>query len=366
MRVVHVIDNLAPGGTEKQCLELARGLVALGADSRVLYLQGGPLLAELEASGLAAHAVPVGSFRSPRFPRNLARLAGAIRHLGPDVVQTYGFYSNLPGLLAAWLARVPVRVGGRRDLGAHLRPVQRRADRAGWRLADRVVVNSESVRRDLVVHGVTPAKLVVVRNGVNLALWPAPVPPAVEGDATVGMVAHFREQKDHVTFLRAAAEVIRRVPAIRFVLVGSGPLEAAMRKRAREMGIADRVEFLGRLEGEALRAAVRRLRVSVLTSKNNEGLPNAVLESMAAGLPVVATPIGGTPEVVEDGLTGFLVPPGDPAALAERIVLLLKDPSMARAMGEKGRRRIAREFPVQRMVSEFHVLYQQLLQRKRG
>jgi glycosyltransferase involved in cell wall biosynthesis len=126
------------------------------------------------------------------------------------------------------------------------------------------------------------------------------------------------------------------------------------------------VEFKGLLQGESLRAVLRQFDVSVLTSKNNEGLPNAVLESMAAGCPVVATAVGGTPEVIEDGVTGFLVPPEDPTALTERVLFLLKEPSLARSMSRRGRQKIEREFTVERMVGEFQRLYQDLLHQKRS
>jgi glycosyltransferase involved in cell wall biosynthesis len=282
-----------------------------------------------------------------------------MRRWAPDVVQTYGFYSNLPGLLAAYGAGVPVRIAGRRELGDLSSAAQRRLDRWVWRLAQHVVVNADAVRRQLVaVDGVAPEKVVVIRNGVNIRKWPPPDHGRADGgNALVGMVAHFREQKDHTTFLRAAKEVLRVAPGVRFWLVGSGALEQATREYACQLGLASSVEFLGLLEGEALGAAVGRFGVSVLTSKNNEGLPNAVLESMAVGIPVVATAVGGVPEIVEDGVTGYLVPPEAPAALADRVICLLKDPSGAGRMGAAGRRKIEREFGIERMVDEFHGLY---------
>jgi glycosyltransferase involved in cell wall biosynthesis len=138
-----------------------------------------------------------------------------------------------------------------------------------------------------------------------------------------------------------------------------------MREHARRLGLGDRVEFPGRLEGEPLRTAVRRFRVSVLASKT-EGLPNTVLESMAAGRPVVATAVGGTAEAMEDGVTGFLVPPGEPAVLAERIVRLLADPVLAGAAGERARQRVAREFTIDRMARQYGALYGALLTGRRG
>jgi glycosyltransferase involved in cell wall biosynthesis len=121
------------------------------------------------------------------------------------------------------------------------------------------------------------------------------------------------------------------------------------------------VEFAGELKGDALRSAMARMTISVLTSKNNEGLPNAVLESMALGLPVVSTAIGGVTEVIDDGVSGFLVPPEDPSAVAERVLTLLEHPSLARAIGERGQRRVEEDFGMRRMIAEFRSLYDELI-----
>ncbi len=368
MRVLHVIDSLDPGGTERQCLALAQGLSRLGVRNGLIYFRTGRLLAKLEPSTIDAREIAVGSVLSIRFPHQLIRLALAMRRWAPAVVQTYGFYSNLQGLLAATLAGVPVRVASRRELGAYLRAAQHRVDRVAWRFAHRVVANSEAVRSQLIEQErVPPSKVVVIRNGLNLSAWKdAHHDVGDTEDAVVGMVAHFRHQKDHVTFLKAAQEILRVTPSVRFWLVGSGVLEEAVRQCAVELGVAPHVSFLGHLEGETLRTAVRRFSVSVLTSKDNEGLPNAVLESMAAGLPVVATSVGGAVEVIEDGVTGFLVPPGLPSAISERVLRLLKDPSLARSMGERGRAKVECEFTIERMVGEFHALYQGLLEEYQG
>ena len=368
VHVVHVIDNLFPGGTERQCLHLVRGLAGLGVQNSVFYFRPGPLLAELESAGVPAFAVPQASVQSIGFPFPVIALARQIRRRAPDVVQTYGFHSSLRGLAAAILASVPVRVAARRELGKCLNPTQRRADRWAWRLAHRIVTNAEAVRRQLVVEERMPSgKVVVIRNGLDLQPWLAPGDGAdANGSPLVGMVAHFREDKDHLTFLRAATEILRSVPSARFCLVGAGVLEPVVREWAHGLGIAERVEFRGRLEGETLRAAVRQFSVSVLASKS-EGLPNTVLEAMAAARPVVATAVGGTGEVIEDGITGFLVQPGVPTAMAARIVSLLENPLLARRMGECGRHKVRREFTVERMADQFLDLYRGLLmERRRG
>ncbi len=368
MRVIHIIDNLSPGGTEMQCLALVRGLSQNGVENAVFCFRSGPLLEELKRLGTIVRALPCGSFRSWHFPFRLTGLARAMRQWRADVVQTYGFYSSTPGLPAAFLARVPVRIAGRRDLGDQISPAQRRVDRWSWRFAHRVVANSEAVRRNLIAtQYVPPEKVVVIRNGLDLQNWPVWNGAEIDtGDVVVGMLAHFREQKDHATFLRAAKEILAVIPTVRFHLLGSGALEGDTHNFADQLGISSHVEFLGALQGDALRAAVRRFRVSVLTSKNNEGLPNAVLESMAASVPMVATAVGGVEEILEDGVTGFVVPPETPTAVAKQVIRLLKEPLLARRIGQAGRRKVEKEFTIERMVDQFHDLYRDCLRARRG
>ena len=369
MRVLHVIDTLEPGGTERQCVFLARGLAERGVTNGVWYFKPGTLLGDLAGAGVSSRHLPVGSYRSPWFARRVLALAREVRLFRPDVVQSYGYYSNLPALLAGSLGRVPVRIASRRDLGLYLTPGKRRVERWGWKLAHRLIANSYSVKQHLMQDEQVPAaKIVVIRNGVDLGGWnPAAREQALdETTPTVGMVAHFRHQKDHRTFLQAAAQVAVAVPAARFCLIGSGVLEEETRALAATLGLADRVHFAGELKGEALRRAVARLSVSVLTSKHNEGLPNAVIESMALGLPVVATAAGGAVELVDDGVTGFLVPPEAPAAVAERTIMLLKDPALARRFGGTARLKVEREFAMPVMIRAFHDLYESLLRSRQA
>lgn len=365
IHVVHILDNLSPGGTERQCLQLVRGLSRLGMRNTVIYFSPGPMLDEFESAGVPAHAAPQARVQSIRFPLSVIALAGQIRRHAPDVVQTYCFYTNFRGLIAARAAGVRVRVAGRREFGRTLSAAHRRADRWALRLAHRIVANSEAIRQQLLVKERVPSdKVVVIRNGLDLQPPPADQQAAAgHGDPLVGMVAHFRQDKDHLTFLNAASTILRSAPSVRFCFVGTGRLEPAARDWAQRLGIADRVEFLGHLDRQALWTVLPQISVSVLASKT-EGLPNSVIESMAAGRPVVATAVGGTRELVDDGVTGFLVPPGDPDALAGRILRLLNDPPLARSMGERARQKIEREFTAERMGKQFCDLYRGLLEER--
>jgi glycosyltransferase involved in cell wall biosynthesis len=352
LRVVHVLDSLRLGGTETQCVALVHALAARGVASHLVHFQGGPLATGLTVPGVTTEHVPVAGFRQPGFARLVLRLASAIRRSRADVVQSYEFYSNVPAMLAGRLAGARVLVASRRGFATSLRPGQRRADRLARRLARRTVVNAQAIRRQLIEDDrARPDDVVVIPNCVRER---GAVTPAQ--DPVVGMVANFRPPKDHATFLRAAARVVELVPTVEFHLVGAGPAEAAARRQAAELGLAARVRFLGALGPDATWTAMNRFTVAVLSSLS-EGMPNAVLEAMVAARPVVATAVGGIPEVVRDGVTGCLVAAGDAAGLAAGLGRILKDPALATAMGAAGRRQALAAHAPARMAERFLALY---------
>jgi glycosyltransferase involved in cell wall biosynthesis len=178
-----------------------------------------------------------------------------------------------------------------------------------------------------------------------------------EGAPVVGNIANFKAAKDHANLLRAAAKVREELPEVRFVLVGQGPLEAQSRRLASELGLDETVVFAGfRTDAPRLAAAF-----DVFTlSSTYEGLPIALIEAMALGKPVVVTGVGGTPEVVTDGAQGVVVPPRDPAALADGLLRLLRDAGLRAKMGTLARER-AFDFDIRRAVRRMEQVYAELL-----
>jgi glycosyltransferase involved in cell wall biosynthesis len=248
---------------------------------------------------------------------------------------------------------------------------RRRVETTAYRLAHRVVANSDAGRRDLLAQRVPERKIVTIPNAVDvdsisprldrsqaLALLGLP------GDRRfVVLVANLRhEVKDHPTFLRAARHIKAAVPTSAFVVAGTGPLIAPMQELAVSLGLADDVVFLGACSaiGDLLALAD----VCVLSS-TSEGLPNAVLEYMAASRPVVATDVGGVGEAVVDGETGYLVAARDDRTLAARVIALLDDPDTSRVMGQRGRRRVEEHFSGALLLERTVRLYDTLLDGRR-
>ena len=353
LRVVHVLDSLQLGGTEAQAVALVRGLAERGVANHVVYFQAGPLAARLDAPGVTTQHVVVRPFLRPGFVRLVARLVRIFRNHA-DVVQSYGFYTNVPAILAGRLAGVRVVVASRRGFGIQLSAAQRRVDRLACRFAHRTVVNADALGRRMVEEGARPDTIVLIPNCVAER---GPITPAP--DPVVGMVANFRPPKDHATFLHAAARVVETVPTAEFHLVGAGPEEAAARALVDQLGLAGRVRFLGALEPAAVWTALNRFAVAVLSSRS-EGMPNTVLEAMVAARPVVATAVGDVPALVRDGVTGFLVAPGDADALATAVGRILKDPALAADLGAAARRQALAAHGPARMTGAFLDLYRAL------
>lgn len=368
LRVLFLMEGFEAGGAEQRFLTMARSLDPSRFAVRIGALRlGGPLEAVARAAG--TEIVPFE--RGNRFDLSPAlRLRRYLTAQGVAVVHAMHWLSNLTAsLAAAGLPRVAVigsTVGMVYD-ASNLARYRRWLDATlTWRRLDRMTVNTQALHAYLLKQGFPAATLAVVLNGVALpelgtrdearrasreALNIALDAPAV------GIVARLAPVKDHRTFLRAAHIVRRQLPAARFVIAGDGPERAALEALAHELELGDAVIFTGHVASS--QHVLPALDAAVLCSRH-EGMPNAVLEAGAWELPVVATAVGGVPEVVRDGQTGLLVPAGDAEMLAARLLDVLNDPAHARQMGMSAREWVAERFSTQRMMCEYEDLYQQV------
>jgi glycosyltransferase involved in cell wall biosynthesis len=370
--VLHLVGSLHQGGSERQAVQLVRMLLTSRRfQPSLACLDGsGVLASEVERLGLpAVPAFPLTSFHDTNAVKQVLRFSRMLRRERIAIVHTHDFYTNVFGLAGAALAGVRVRIGAKRETGGVRTPAQERVESMAYRLASAVVANSRSVADFLIKKGLSPQKVAVIHNGVDLSrvtlssdrtrvdlraeLGLPPDPPAVL------MVANLRlPVKDHPTFLRAAGRVHEQIPDAIFLVAGEGELTDRMRTLAAGLGIGSVTHFLGRCQN--LAELIAAADVCVLSSKA-EGFPNAVLEYMGGGRPVVATDVGGTREAVIDGETGFLVPAGDDAAMAARIAALLSSAEVARAMGTKGRQVVEEQFSCEAQLAAVEALYDRLL-----
>lgn len=367
-RVLFVNSLRKWGGGEIWMLRTASALRERGHETLIVGRTGGRLAAEAERAGQPFLARP---FRGDLDPAGVAAMAGLFRRFRPDVV--------IPNLdKEVKLCALASRLAGRPPV------VPRRGnefplkDRARYRLlykhlVRKVVVNCDATRRTLLDHAPwLPAdRIVVIPNGVEMERFAGPESdpsgaraaaltelraelelPA--GAPVVGMVAELNERKGHVYLLRAAPRILERHPETRFLLVGEGDARAELEAAAARVGLRGRFRFLGRRDD--VPDLLQPMDVVVLPSLN-EGMPNALMEAMAAGRAVVATNVSGTPELVLDGETGLLVPPRDADALAAAVLRVLDDAALRRRFGEAGRARVAAAFRFERMLERYEALF---------
>lgn len=366
LRVALVVGSLNRGGTERQVLMLGSALVAQGHAVTVICVSSaGDQAAAARDAGICVVEAGFPGLQPSVLLKPLPeirRLRALFRAAAPDVVHCFLYWGYLIGVPIARSVGVPVVISSRRGLTAASRrfrlliPWEWACDR----LADAVVCNSIAVMEDAIRHTRLPRrKALVIRNGV---LLPTAQAPSRTRPPRVVIVANLITYKGHDVALAAFARVRASMPALeaRLQLAGAGPEEAALRARARKLGIDGDVEFLGSVADVS--ALLAGCAFTVLPSLT-EGMPNAVLESLAHGRAVVASAVGGIPEILEHG-GGVLVPPGDPEALADAMRALLVDPAMTARLGAEGRALVNDLFGMERMVQDALRLYQGLLSGK--
>ena len=367
MNVVHLMASPFFGGPERQALGLARHLPA---ECRIVFLSfaerglGRPFLQRAEAEGFRAVCLKANA---PHFLRAAREVADWLRRLGADVLCTSGYKPDLIGWLAARRARVPVVAIAHGWTAATWKVrLNEAADRWVMRRVDAVVCVSEGMAAKVRGAGVPAARSPVIRNAIDAAAFGPPDPAVRESlrglfrerpGRIVAAAGRLSPEKGFDVLIDAAVRLAPDWPDVGFAVFGDGPLREELIRRIAERGLQGRFVLAGfRTDLERLLPACDL----AVSSSHTEGLPVAVLEEMASGLPVVATAVGGTPEVVEDSVTGRLVPPGDPAALARVMAELLAAPERARAMGRAGRRRVETCFAFTAQAEEYLRLFRRL------
>lgn len=354
IRVAFAVDSFRIGGTELNAARTAIRLDPGRFELVVLCLQEqGELREEYARARIPVYEFPIGSLYKMRTARTGLRLARFLRAHRVHILHAHDIYTNCFAVPWARFARVPAVIASRRWWHTVPRPMLRHANRVAYRFAHRVLANSPSVARLLInEEGVSPARVLTVPNFVEADAFDVPAPERLavlrarlglaghDGVPVIGVVARLDPIKDHATLLRAARRLKDRGRDFRLVIVGDGDRRRPLESLARELGVAPLVHFAGQLSNRPTNLNAL-FDVSVLCS-TAEGFPNAIIEAMAAGRPVVATRVGGIPDAVDDGRTGLLVPPGDDEALALALDALVTDERRRHALGAAGRE-VARE-----------------------
>jgi glycosyltransferase involved in cell wall biosynthesis len=369
IKLLTMLTSFQIGGTERQVTNVSLGLDTTRFDLHLACMRNfGELKKEIEkAPRIHRPVFDIGSLYSFRTFREAGRLARYIRSNAIQVVHAYGLYPNLFAVPVARLAGAKIVIASIRDCGDILKPWQRWLQKIICRLADCVLVNADAIRESLISQGYRPDNISVIRNAIaqpktmNLE-ESSGIREELGLTASVPLVmvlSRLNRMKGIEYFLDAASIVAAKLPETRFLIVGDGGIRQELESRATCLGLAGKIVFTG------FRTDVPRIlsevSLSVLPSLS-EGLSNTLLESMAWGVPVVATRVGGNTEIIEDGVSGLIVPPRNSAMLANAMTTLLKNPALASSFGVAGKRRIAEVFSLKRSVREIEHLYQKLIE----
>ena len=375
-KVLQLVGSFQQGGSELQAVQLTRLLRESGRyEVHVACLDSSGVLRD-EIGRMGLGEIPeyrLTSFYDRNAVTQLRRFARLLGEREIDIIQTHDFYTNVFGMAAGRLARVPARIAARRETSGWRTKAQKVVERAAYRMANAIIANAEAVRDQLVKEGVRREKIAVVYNGLDrervaatsqisrhekLALLGM---PHSDECRFVTIVANLRHPvKDHAMFLRAARRVRDAVPQARFIIAGEGPLIEETRRFAARLGLEQELFFLGRCESVAELLSISD--VCVLSSKA-EGFSNAILEYMAASRPSVVTDVGGAREAMVDGESGYLVRAGDDEQMGAGIITLLLDPAKADSMGRRARRIVEEKFSLEAQLECTEKLYDRLLAR---
>jgi sugar transferase (PEP-CTERM/EpsH1 system associated) len=353
--VCHLILTLRTGGAEKLLVQFARHHDPDRFNHVFVALRdAGPPADEIRSQGGRVHALgePRGKWDE------LRRVTRLLSQLRPDVVHTHNLYPFFYGAIGARVAKVPAVVHTRHGVALGEGGRGRVLFWSAARLADRVVsVSEDSAARSVREGSLGAGKGLRIWNGVDTEEFAYRGP--ARGSSRLVTVSRLERIKDLPTLLRALALARRSMPDLRLDVVGDGAERRDLETLAHALGLDGSVAFLGERRDVA---ALLSSAAAFVASSTSEGVSLTLLEAMAVGLPVVATAVGGNPEVVADGQTGELVPPADPEALAAALVRVCGDRERAAAMGREGRARVERHFDVRGMVRAYEALYDDVLE----
>ncbi len=355
IKILYIIDKMKPAGAQNHLAEVISGLDKAKFEVKLVTLEELGVRRIYGLSGI----------------KGLFKLIKLIKQKKFDIVQTYLFSENILGVIAAKIASAPIIITGRRDTGMLCQ--------GGWQhilayrltspFVEKIVCVSEAVRRVVLEkERVKPDKVEVIYNGVVLEKFGLVDELRVQrvrkelninpNELVVGMVANFSWIKGHEALLAAAPEIIKEVPNVKFMLVGEGALLQSLKSQVASLKLEDKFIFLGK------RTDIPELLSIMDVSLNlsySEGMSNTILESMAAGVPVVATAADGNLETVIDNVTGLLVSPKDVGATAQAIIKLLKDENLRKSLGGNARRIAREKFDSKIMIGKMEQLYTKLL-----
>lgn len=360
-----MVRKLGAGGTERQFTEAAKRLDRSKFSPHICCFVEEFRAEELRAAGLPIVRIPLTSYARPSTIVNARMLGRYLREHRIELVHTFDHPANIFGVPASSYYQVPAVLSSSRSLRNLRTPRDRKLLRIADRLADAIVVNCEAVKRDLIEgEGIPADRIRVWYNGIDLAKFsreprvrPAPL---ADAELVIGVVALLRPEKGLDTLMNAFGKVARSRPGARLLLVGSGEMEEPLKQQAAQLGVAAQCWF--EPTAKDVGPWLRGIDIFVLPSRS-EALSNSIMEAMASGCAVMASRVGGNPELVLHGQTGLLFEAANSADLAGKMERLIQDPALRAHLAETGYQRIRTEFPLDVSVRRLEAIYEEFLSR---
>jgi glycosyltransferase involved in cell wall biosynthesis len=369
-KVLHIVEDLKIGGLEKVIAAIVLHLDKNKYDVQVFCLvKGGAIADELITEGINVKILNLNSYYDPFQVISLAQL---IRREAFHVIHSHGYFASTFVRLAAFMIRTPVMVTHIHSAYIQFKKRNFMIDRFLARFTDKIICVSRAVQRFVIkIEGIEKQKTCVIYNGADI-----PLIVEKEGeirrrrqqwgieqyDIVITIVASLTENKGHKILLEAFNKVSQFLPSLKLLIVGDGFLKEDLKSRSLKFNIEKNVIFTG--EQDHVQELLQISDLFVLSSLFREGLSIALIEAIATGLPVVATNVGGNPEIIEDGANGFLVPPGNADRLAHAIKTLVSNPDLRKRMGAQGRKIYEGKFKLSLMIQQIESLYDLLLGEK--
>ena len=361
-----MVEDLKIGGLERTIFLIVNGLNRPEYDVEVWCLaRGGNIAEELVESGIPVKILGMNSYHKPLFILTLAQL---IRKEHVDILHTHGYFAGTFGRLAALLTRIPVIITHVHSTYYNYKKRNILIERFLAKFTDRIICISHAVQ-DFVVEyeGIPKSKTILIYNAAR-------VPESDESyselqnrrasfgfdkdDIVITIIASLTENKGHRILIDAFRHVFERHPEIRLMIVGDGPLRNELKTYVKKMEFTSEILFIG--QTTEVFSLLRTADLCVLPSIEREGLGIALIEAMAASLPIVGTNLGGIPEVIEDKMNGLLVAPGDVHGLASAMEMFVRDKGLREQMGKMGRKLYEEKFTVTKMIQNVELLYDEL------
>lgn len=370
--IMHVVHGFGLGGMENGIVNLINGM-----DSNIFDFS----ICCLSKSGEAAKRIKrndVEIFELHKKDGHDFFLWGKLSRLFQkekvQIVHTHNWGTLFDGVIGAKIARVPIIVHSEHGLWyediLHIKKRKLLTQKLIFNFIDQITTVCKDLERTLIkLTGIKEEKVICIPNGVKLQRFDVEIDKGSkrreigiqENDIVVGIIGSLDPIKDHKTFLYAGVEIIKEFPNAKFLIIGDGSLKEELLSLSEKIGLGKRVLFLGQRDDIP---EILKIMDVFISSSLREGMSNTILEAMAVGLPVIATKVGGTPEIVVDGKTGFLVCPANPKELAEGIIKVLKNPQQAKNMGKAGQEKVRENFSLNKMIKSYENLYKGLIKEK--